>query len=852
MILSIIETDQEEQLEIKNLLSLIDHKMNSEKSTEYTSATKESNKLFALMQEDRFLNKIVCKRLMNEWVAKLEVFEVTDNWKRLYIPSLQLYFRDLAWTNEENWIKFRFYEKIKLFWDLHKSYNKKWTVMKDKYLFLEFNLSKPTLILEWEIDFMSLHDDVFTKYNVIAYSWISHLESLLLYLLKNTRTNILYIWDNDFPAHKSFYNALNSVFLEKKIWLQRIYSAVWCLWIHKDINELVVNMWMPLWLDYIEKYIVPLSWMITDHNILSVIFPNLKHYLPIVTKTNILDLIKLAEVLTELWDRLIVVNEIVITYSKDWVLSKDFKCVIIHLWDEKRKDNISFSNSDMVDLNHYRRKLATIKFIDPLVDKKQLDTQMSKLKILFDFLEDSELVNIKKNYPYLWRDDSGNFLFSNGQLNVDDSSFTTFLCASYINKNLEVLFPIDSVNTDISNLDFYLSKYISSDYLTFVCAGYVYATIYLPEIRSFINSFPLLNIVWIRWCGKSYFLKVISSIVWYVNQNTIVNMVVCSESWLKNSLTSIKHVVFLDEYASKKFSYTDNTDGFLMWCYDGYDIIQWTVNTYWTATKWLPNQSAIIYGGMRTTESEALLTRSIVCEFDKNSTHKCNQKTIDEIIQNCRSAYFWEMMEKSQMNLPEIFLNLKTFLCNNNIDFDWEGRIMNNFIIISLYWRIIDKKDLIIKYAKLFSEVSTNTLETHSNASAVINHISSNIELYCSMKKHFSESVMPAIFIRKDGNLVVNIREIITIYNRHHQKQNSEIFKDELYHYFWWLWSMKKSYKETIFPNGKRKSNSVIQQSQITNWDVLELYNILKEHIEINSNNGYGNQTWQPEHDQTL
>ncbi len=84
---------------------------------------------------------------------------------------------------------------------------------------------------------------------------------------------------------------------------------------------------------------------------------------------------------------------------------------------------------------------------------------------------------------------------------------------------------------------------------------------------------------------------------------------------------------------------------------------------------------------------------------------------------------------------------------------------MNNFIIISLYWRIIDKKDLIIKYAKLFSEVSTNTLETHSNASAVINHISNNIELYCSMKKHFSESVMPAIFIRKDGKLAVSIEK---------------------------------------------------------------------------------------------
>jgi hypothetical protein len=78
----------------------------------------------------------------------------------------------------------------------------------------------------------------------------------------------------------------------------------------------------------------------------------------------------------------------------------------------------------------------------------------------------------------------------------------------------------------------------------------------------------------------------------------------------------------------------------------------------------------MIYGGMRTTESEALLTRSIVCEFDKNSTHKCNQKTIDEIIQNCRSAYFSEMMKKSQRNVSKIYASVQAFLHENGFDFN--------------------------------------------------------------------------------------------------------------------------------------------------------------------------------------
>gem|GEM_PF-4283444 len=41
--------------------------------------------------------------------------------------------------------------------------------MKEKYLYLNFNPNKDTIICEGEIDFLSFHDDVFEKYNVISY-----------------------------------------------------------------------------------------------------------------------------------------------------------------------------------------------------------------------------------------------------------------------------------------------------------------------------------------------------------------------------------------------------------------------------------------------------------------------------------------------------------------------------------------------------------------------------------------------------------------------------------------------------------------------------------------------------------
>ena len=72
---------------------------------------------------------------------------------------------------------------------------------------------------------------------------------------------------------------------------------------------------------------------------------------------------------------------------------------------------------------------------------------------------------------------------------------------------------------------------------------------------------------------------------------------------------------------------------------------------------------------MKSTNSEALLSRSIILNFEVNSTRKLTQQGRDEIVLHSSYAYFTQMLRKQKVNIINLYKNTEEFIRINKIDF---------------------------------------------------------------------------------------------------------------------------------------------------------------------------------------
>ena len=781
--------------------------------------------LLLAMAQQRYLNKSILRKMCDSKVMVCWQYDTSN-------PALIMNRRKLDWSWSP-WIKYRGLPFLTIKKETVKTYNQPWTIMKEKHLYLSFDQNKDTIICEWEIDFLSFHDDVFGKYNVVAYPGVWFIKDLMMELIQTSRKDIIFLWDNDTPSKSAFYKAIIEVEALWKWNLKRIKYACGVLWNFKDINELVCSQCMTLWVDHIEKYIEWLWDTEVNKDIISKIFPHLSHYFKHLKKIDIPSLLELSTMDCEIWDRVVVITSINIWYSETNITHREWSGYVIYKYDGSTEP-ISFTNLEVTDVNHFKKKISTIKFIDlASMQKADMIYIMNNLKRLIDYLEKNQLVEIVKEYQSLGRISNDQFLFSNGILNTTTQNFSGWKNISQRHKALIINYPYPLEECPIIYLQSKLLQYINSDYFLFVVCGYLFATIYLQEIRWYSNFFPLLNLIGVKWVGKSYFIDLISEIVG-LSSNSEVNLITTTEAWYKNILSSTKHILFLDEYGTKKLQYWEGNyiDEKLMSNYDGNNIIQGNISLGWSTTTTLPNQSSIIYSGMKSTNSEALLSRSIILNFEVNSTRKLTQQGRDEIVLHSSYAYFTQMLRKQKVNIINLYKNTEEFIRINKIDFWNNHRLKANYIIISMYWYETNQTDKILNSAEYFMQSSSANSEMSSVAASVINHIACNIEEYCSIWKCFDENKIPSIFLRHqwDG-ISINIKSIISTYKRLNVKDTSEIFDIELFCYMWWWWNIKQSYKEVIFPNGIRRQVWFVPLWSIQNQDVKELINGMRLHI---------------------
>ena len=108
----------------------------------------------------------------------------------------------------------------------------KWSMfLKQEYL----DPDKPIIIVEWEIDFLSIIPYT-EKYNLIGLKWCNSLNRVLMELKEMYKDNLFLVYlllDNDEPANE----VMNNVCYTPRV----IYDLRAALWSCKDVNEAIIK-----------------------------------------------------------------------------------------------------------------------------------------------------------------------------------------------------------------------------------------------------------------------------------------------------------------------------------------------------------------------------------------------------------------------------------------------------------------------------------------------------------------------------------------------------------------------------------------------------------------------------------
>jgi hypothetical protein len=140
-----------------------------------------------------------------------------------YENELYIAMRDIE--GEKVWTQIRYTKPVNGL----KSKTKQWD--KVGYFFTVLDFTKPIIIVEGEIDFLSLaHID-----NVIWVQWVANLNKLVIWLQEKGGNEIYLLIDNDDAADKSI-----DTLIKKTTSLDSIFDCRWYLENFKDINDYLI------------------------------------------------------------------------------------------------------------------------------------------------------------------------------------------------------------------------------------------------------------------------------------------------------------------------------------------------------------------------------------------------------------------------------------------------------------------------------------------------------------------------------------------------------------------------------------------------------------------------------------
>ncbi len=564
--------------------------------------------------------------------------------------------------------------------NLHKRdiYNKRIykDVWESNYVFFkEIKLDKDFLLVEWEIDYLTLkqNKELDKKYNII---WIPGI-NLYKYFLENIKTNknIYILADNDDTEDnlKELLKSYKNTFIINDFL--------------KDFDKKDVN-------DYIQEYSDLESKI--EENI--IIYHELSKIKDEIDKNTV----KIAEtfILKE-WKDNAKISIANFGIKLDKIIIKDeekIRFCIINLW--FNKGFLELKNDDL-SLQNFKNKIREITGASFTWNSMDLDNVLKIIDLQFISRKEKEIKEINKTGFF-----KDYIVFKNGILDTNRAEFKEINDNSEVKiKNKPLFLNIEenlyfeniqkeeTIEESFKNIFNFFDELLNKTNEWKILALWLLSSIFKHDILDdkknvLFGGFPFLYLSWLRWSWKTELQSMIFDIVWYkinkiVQVNTITNFALIKE------LDSNKYFLGIDEFNKTNKNYSDVVEKIK-------NNFNWESNSRWWVEKWkwavvkyYENKANLIVWWEDITNNEALFTRWILIKLWKNTKMSWYSDFKNKNIESVRNSFLNILLKKKELK-NSIFNNIKEI--RKTLDWKFESRILDNLSI--LWWIWISTKSI--------------------------------------------------------------------------------------------------------------------------------------------------------------
>lgn len=462
-------------------------------------------------------------------------------------------------------------------------------------------------------------------------------------------------------------------------------------------------------------------------------------------------------------------------------------------------------------------------------------------KQLIDFISlHTDLVETRTKYDKVWYINDTNIVYWNGILDLWTKKFSVE--ETYTDFTHKLMFNTSSLQYSsmewLIGLWITLDKIITHPLLNFLIKGYLVSSIFKNEIFTFMWSFPLLYVSWIRWWGKTFLFWLLKRIVGFQDDGT-TSLWWATSFAIQTQLREMNYYNFIDECQRMDSKMIE----IIKWNYDRHRVKKWGFVRKWSiGVLESQNDSTLFLWWESIVGEEALQQRCIVCTLNKDNITHLTYKERDDIIEKWNVFFQSIVTNKQDIDIKKILEQWELIIesCNLTI----EKRVKNNLLIIVCGNLILNDQLDEWEIKKLINEyvVNNNGIEETISYN-IVEDIVNNFSSYSSILEYDKNGKSPFINIY-NNKLFLNIRWIINQYRlKNRENINVGMIQSQFCSLLWIQGSnLKDQYSRLYLYDKTPKDLLAIPLSDVQNNEYLKriwnhcIIQIKKDYKIININ----------------
>lgn len=441
---------------------------------------------------------------------------------------------------------------------------------------------------------------------------------------------------------------------------------------------------------------------------------------------------------------------------------------------------------------------------------------LAQKKLIDFFCSIDGLVKNVEDYEKIGYFDSNTIIYSNGILDLNKREFLekeilTCISDQLLFTNFPKKYDIVESHIGLSSI---FDELIQNKVFKFILKGFFVSSIFREEMFEYFESFPLFYISGLRWKGKTFLLKLLSSIIgfekWYVTSVSSTTPHI-----FKRNLDEVNFYNFMDE--SHKMD--DKRIEILKGNYDWYKIERWNIGKNWLERLKSNNKSVLFISWESIIGEEALQTRCIIHNFGENDVKQLNENDKRRIIKDWNNYFQNILLHKKDVDIKNIIKRGKGIIEDLNIDV--EKRVKNNLLVVVCGNLLLDDSldyeevgELIKEYLKMNCDNIEETISYN-----IVEDVINDFAQYSSLLEYQKKSKIPQIYVSNE-KIYLNFREIVKTYIKKHNLKVGVLFvQNQLLNYIW-------------ISNTNLKDR--YSKFRLYDWFTKELFSLSKEEVMEN------------------